>query len=141
MVRNFLWHDAPFRDDNGLVCRASFCCQSAFLEHCGQEEIVTNIVTIKPHVVNLVDCTYEIRSFLVHGVDIEHHKPIIRVIAPHITYGKVDKEIIVGLSPLEICLASCYIRHQFGSVPPDAISRTHIDRGIEAPSRPWLVLW
>ena len=73
-------------------------------------------------------------------MDIELHQPVLGILAPHVSYRQINQEIVVWLSPLQIGLAVGDVLHQFRSIAPDAVGRTHIHRSIELPAWPWIVL-
>ena len=73
-------------------------------------------------------------------MDGELHKEFVGLLLPHVADGQVDKEVVVGLSPLQETLAALYIFHKVRCIPPDAVGRRHVDRGIELPSRPRIIL-
>jgi hypothetical protein len=63
------------------------------------------------------------------------------VFFPHIPDWKEHEEVIVGLSSLQVCLATVNVFHEFGSIAPDAVRWTYVNGCIEFPSWPGIILW
>ena len=103
--------------------------------------MVADIVAVETCTVDVKDGLYELGRFLRHRVDVELHEQVLGIVAPHVAHGQIDKEVVVGLSPLQVCLAAGDIVHQILRVAPDTVCGTHIDRGVELPSWPWVVFW
>ena len=117
---------------------------------------VADIVAIVAEAVDAEDAPDKLRTFLVHGMDVELHEEVfpapavfalrLSIIiartadAPHVMDGQIDQEIIVGLSHLQERLAAFDILHQERGIAPNAVGGTHIDRCIEFPSGPWIML-
>ena len=58
------------------------------------------------------------------------------IFLPHLLHGQDDKKVVVGIAPLQETLATADIAHQPRGVAPSGIGGTHVDRGVELPSRP-----
>ena len=141
MRLHILGHHASLGDDDSLVscaCRGAKTATGIFRRH---EQVVADIVAVESRLVDVENGAYEVGSLLVHRVYVEHHEPVLRVVAPHVPHRQIYEEVVVGLSPLQISLAAGDISHQFGSVAPYTVIRTHIHRRIESPPRPWVILW
>ena len=73
-------------------------------------------------------------------MDGELHQEFVGLLLPHVADRQQHEKIVVGLSPLQKTLATFNVLHEVGGVAPDAVCRTHVDRGVELPSWPGVVL-
>ena len=110
------------------------------LETACAKVFVADVITIESCLVDVEDDLDELRCLLRHTVDVELHQPVLGVVAPHVSHRQIYQEVVVGLSPLQVGLAASDVLHQFWCVTPNAVGRTHVDRGIELPTWPWIVL-
>ena len=133
-------HDVIARDDKTLVAGAGSGLYHAILKGTRAQVFVADIVAVESGLVDVEDGLDEFRGLLGHRVDVELHEPVLGVVAPHVSHRQIDQKVIVRLSPLQVGLAVGNILHEFRSISPNTIRRTHIHRGIKFPSRPWVVL-
>ena len=117
---------------------------------------IADVVAVVAEAVDGEDAADELRRLLIHRVDIELHQQVFATTAvfalpfriviawaslvPHVADGQIYEEIIVGLSQLQETLTATDILHQIRCIAPDGVRRTHVDRGIESPARPRVVL-
>ena len=133
-------HIAAAGNDKALVARASLGDKHTVLIADTHEQPLGDVVAVEACLVDVKDRLDELGSQLAHGVDGELHEQLTRVFLPHVAHGEVDQEIVVGLSPLQETLATLHVLHEVRSVAPDAVGRAHVDRRIELPSRPFVIL-
>ena len=141
MLNHIAWHDVVARNDDTSVSGSGSRFNHAVLKGTRAKVLVADVVAVESCLVDVENHLDKFRCFLRHAVDIELHQPVFGILAPHISYRQINQKIIVWLSPLQIGLAVGDVLHQFRSVAPDAVGRTHIHRSIEFPSWPWIVLW
>ena len=140
-----LWVDSgSCGDDECLVGGATLRFQLSVVDDDLFQQAVADIVAVIAQRVDLQDAADKLRSFLVHRVDVELHEQTFRTwfqaFLPHIAYGQIDEEVVVGLSCLQDTLAAFDIVHEERCIAPDAIGGTHVDGGIEFPAWPRIVL-
>ena len=143
-------------NDERLVAGATLRDEHAVLDADLGQLAVADVVAVVAQTVNLQDAADELRSLLVHGVDIELHQQVLAIatvlagllgivvtrsaLAPHVPDGQIDEEVVVGLTHLQETLTALDIFHEVGRIAPDAVRWTHIHRGIELPSWPGVIL-
>ena len=133
-------HVATARDNqSAIACASSRFEHAVFIRHTHQQTL-GDVVAVETGAVNVEDGLDEIRRQLAHGVNGELHEQFVLLSAPHVAYGQQHEEVVVGLSPLQEALAALHIFHEVGGIAPDGVRGTHIDRGIELPAGPRIVL-
>ena len=140
VLNHVAWHDVVAWDDDALVSGSGSRFNHTVLKGTRAEILVADVVAVESCLVDVENHLDKLRCLLRHAMDIELHQPVLGILAPHISYRQINQEIIVWLSPLQIGLAVGDVLHQFRSVAPDAVGRTHIHRSIELPAWPWIVL-
>ena len=140
MLNHVAWHDVVARNDDALVSGSGSCFNHTILKGTRAEVLVADVVAVESCLVDVENHLDKLRCLLRHTVDVELHQPVLGILAPHISYRQINQEVIVWLSPLQIGLAVGDVLHQFRSVAPDTVGRTHIHRSIELPAWPWIVL-
>ena len=58
----------------------------------------------------------------------------------HVVVGQIDKQVVVGFTPLQETLATGDVCAESRHGVPLRVLRTHIDGGVELPRGPWIVL-
>ena len=135
------WHDVVAGNDQRLIACSGSSFYHAVLISTRAQVLVADVVAVESGLVDIEDALDKLGSLLRHAVNVEHHEPFLGIGAPHVSYGQIHQEVVVGLSPLQIGLTVGDVFHQFGRIAPDAVGGAHVDGGIEFPSRPWIVLW
>ena len=133
-------HVATARDYQSAIACASSGFEHTVLVRHTHEQTLGDVVAVETGTVNIENGLNEIRRQLAHGVNGELHEQLVLLSAPHVAHGQKHEEVVVGLSPLQERLATLNIFHKVRSVAPDGVRRTHIDRGIELPAGPGVVL-
>ena len=82
----------------------------------------------------------ELRCAALHRVDVEESEAV-GLFIYHVVVREVDKQVVVGLAPLQERLASLYVLRECRHVAPLAVGRGHVDRCVEAPSWPLGFAW
>ena len=143
MLAHRIGHYGAFiRNDKALVLLSCSGNEHSITAGRGEDILLADVIAVESSLVYLAYSLHEFRRKFVHRMDGKLHEALLRgALCPHIPYRKEREEIIVRLSPLQETLASLDIFHQFGRITPDAVGRTHIDAGIEFPSRPHIILW
>ena len=137
---HLLRHVAAAGNDEGLVAGSGGCLYSTIHHLAAHQQALGDIVAIEAGLIDVEDGLDKLRCQFAHSMDGELHEQLLGVLLPHITDGQIDQEVVVGLSPLEETLAALHILHEFGCITPDGVRGAHVDRGIELPAWPWVVL-
>ncbi len=101
--------------------------------------LVADIVAVVTETVDGQNGLDKLRSLLVHRVDIEHHEQPAGVFTPQVAHGQIHQKVVVGLSPLQVGLATGDIGHERGGIAPNGVGGAHVHTGVEFPSRPRVV--
>ena len=135
-----LGHHAALGDHKTLVAGAGSRLEHAVAEGRSQEQTVADVVAVEAGAVDGEDGLDELRCQLAHLVDGELHEQLVSLLLPHVADGQVDEEVVVGFAPLQETLAALHVLHEVRGVAPDGVRRTHVDRCIELPAGPGIVL-
>ena len=130
-------------DDECAVARATLRDEETILIAGLQQLRVADVVTVKTGGLNVPHRSRNGGNLLRQRVDVEQLQASLigpRVLVHGIEERGIDQQVVVGLSHLQEALAACGVVHQGRCVAPDAIGRTHVDRGIELPARPLSLL-
>ena len=139
MLNHVAWHDVVARNDDTFVSGSGSRFNHAVFKGTRAEILVADVVAVEPCLVDVENHLDKLWCLLRHTVDVELHQPVFGILAPHISYWQINQEIVVRLSPLQIGLAVGDVFHQFRSIAPDTVGRTHIHRSIEFPAWPCIV--
>ena len=135
-----LRHLSCSRDKQSAVACARRRHQFPISARRSHQDALTDIIAVIAQAVNLEDAPDKLRCLFIHFVDIKRHEEscssLGMALRPHVAQRHQDEEIVVGFPHLQKTLAALDILHQFGCITPNTVVWTHIDAGIEAPSRP-----
>ena len=137
---HLLGHVAAAGNDEGFVAGSGGSFYSAVHHLATHQQTLGDIVAIEASLIDVEDGLDKLRRQFAHSMDGELHEQLLGILLPHIANGQIDQEVVVGLSPLKETLAALHILHELGRITPDGVRRAHVDRGIELPAWPWIVL-